>query len=32
MIVMSQNAHHWPDAVEDFSMYRPYVYSEPWPF
>jgi hypothetical protein len=32
IIVMSQNAHRWPDAVSDFSMYRPYVYSEPWPF
>jgi hypothetical protein len=32
LIVMSQNAHHWPDAVKDFSMYRPHVYAEPWPF
>jgi hypothetical protein len=32
MIVISQNAHHWPDAVKDFSMYRPHVYAEPWPF
>jgi hypothetical protein len=32
IIVMSQNAHHWPDAVEDPSMYRLKVYAEPWPF
>jgi hypothetical protein len=32
IIVMSQNAHHWPDAVADPSMYRLKVYAEPWPF
>ena len=32
IIAMSQNARHWPDAVHDFSMYRPQVYGEPWPF
>jgi hypothetical protein len=32
IIVMSQNARDWLDAVEDPTMYRPQVYSEPWPF
>jgi hypothetical protein len=32
IIAMSQNARNWLDAVEDFSMYRPQVYAEPWPF
>jgi hypothetical protein len=32
IIVMSENARHWPEAVEDVSMYRPQVYAEPWPF
>ena len=32
IIAMSQNARDWLDAVEDFSMYRPQVYAEPWPF
>ena len=32
IIMMSQNARDWLDAVEDPSMYRPQVYSEPWPF
>jgi hypothetical protein len=32
IVVMSQNAHHWPDALEDPSMYRLMAYSEPWPF
>jgi hypothetical protein len=32
IIVMSQNARNWPDAIKDFSMYRLHVYSEPWPF
>jgi hypothetical protein len=32
IVVMSQNARNWPEAVHDVSMYRPQVYSEPWPF
>lgn len=31
IIAMSQNARNWSDAVEDFSMYRPQIYAEPWP-
>jgi hypothetical protein len=32
IIMMSQNARNWLDAVNDPSMYRPQVYTEPWPF
>ena len=32
LIVMSQNALHWPNAINDSSMYRLHAYSEPWPF
>ena len=32
IVMMSQNGRNWLDAVQDPSMYRPQVYSEPWPF
>jgi len=32
IIVMSENARRWRGAVDDMSMYRPRVYTEPWPF
>jgi hypothetical protein len=32
VIVMSQNANNWLDAIEDAAMYRLHVYAEPWPF
>jgi hypothetical protein len=32
IVVMSENARVWKGAVDDMSMYRPQVYTEPWPF
>jgi hypothetical protein len=32
IIVMSQNARDWSEALADPSRYRPQVYMEPWPF